>query len=166
MPIVRAGFHFTTRTIIVQTRGDETEIVNEYYTNHSPAYVASMRNTAVALRKRFSRGLFRGEVLPAYNCHGLTFASRRTCIHEPSDVREILKQDGYKRVTDEKSVMAGDVIIYLSNGDIEHSGVVLMLDGFVPLILSKWGQTGPEVVHRANDCPYDYSVHEFYRVVK
>ena len=35
----------------------------------------------------------------AYNCHGLTFASRRTGIYELDDLKLILKDDGYKRIT-------------------------------------------------------------------
>ncbi len=33
---------------------------------------------------------FQGKSTPIYNCHGLTFASRRTGIYELSDVRRIL----------------------------------------------------------------------------
>ena len=35
---------------------------------------------------------------PRYNCHGLTFASRRTAVDDPSAVQQILEEDGYAEV--------------------------------------------------------------------
>ena len=96
-----------------------------------------------------------------YNCHGLTFASRRTRIWNPSEVQKILTEDGYVEVP-LASVLIGDVIVYRNgqSGDWEHSGVVIddgrpkeELELQVPWILSKWG-SAHEVIHPWNDCPY------------
>jgi cytochrome P450 len=81
-----------------------------------------------------------------YNCHGLTFASRRTWIWKPAEVAKILADDEYVRV-ELADVLPGDIVLYVQNGDIEHSGIVMSL-GPVPMILSKWGPAH-EVVHRA-----------------
>ncbi len=110
----------------------------------------------------------RTEPNPIYNCHGLTFASRRTQIFQSSDIQIILKEDGYTEI-DKSSVLAGDVIVYFDpNGDAEHSGIVVaVLDG--PLkslsIVSKWGKYR-ELIHSEYDCPYNLTNIKYYRVTK
>src|SRR6266496_3127883 len=81
-----------------------------------------------------------------YNCHGLVFAGRRTCIDDPSTVRQILADDSYRRVNRDE-LLAGDVALYVVKGAIEHSGIVVdkgARDDRTglwgdPLIVSKWG---------------------------
>jgi hypothetical protein len=98
-----------------------------------------------------------------YNCHGLTFGSRRTWISKTSEIVKILEDDEYHKVALE-NVMAGDIVVYVENGDAEHSGIVIeSRPGFVPMILSKWGPAH-EVIHRVNDCPYNSSEITYYRV--
>lgn len=91
-----------------------------------------------------------------YNCHGLTFASRRTAIIESATIQAIFLDDGYAEV-DWQDVVAGDIAIYLEQGDFSHSGIVVSVDrsGIVPVIwvLSKWGHAH-EVVHKLHECPY------------
>jgi len=96
-----------------------------------------------------------------YNCHGLTFASRRTWIWKPQEIQKILRDDEYEEVPVQE-VLPGDIVIYDQQGDAEHSGIV-MSRGPVPIILSKWG-TAHEVVHRVNDCPYDSMRITYYRI--
>jgi len=96
-----------------------------------------------------------------YNCHGLTFSSRRTWIWKPTEIAKILKDDEYEQI-DLKDVLPGDVVVYSTSGDAEHSGIVIEA-GFVPMILSKWGPAH-EVVHRVNDCPYDSMFITYYRI--
>jgi hypothetical protein len=110
-----------------------------------------------------------------YNCHGLTFASRRTWIDKPGEVEKILRDDGYVEIKDFKDVLVGDIAIWRSAsatnlGEIEHSGIVVTssvnLDGLAspPWILSKWGKCH-EVVHKANDGEWtDHRVH-YYRLM-
>jgi hypothetical protein len=113
-------------------------------------------------KKDYSGGKHR-PVAPTrkYNCHGLTFASRRTWISKTSEVMKILKDDEYEPI-DIKDVLPGDIVVYSRNGDAEHSGIVIKSD-FVPIILSKWGPAH-EVIHRVNDCPYDSMQIVYYRI--
>lgn len=102
-----------------------------------------------------------------YNCHGLTFGSRRTQIVDPAEVRKILTQDGYLKI-ERTDILAGDIVVYVGpDGDIEHSGVVMDVDKSMlipnPKVLSKWG-VAHEVVHHLADCPYASTNVEFYRV--
>lgn len=101
-----------------------------------------------------------------YNCHGLTFAARRTQLYNPSDVQHIINEDGYRQIPIEHA-LPGDVIIYRSRetGDFEHSGIVVKAkDGYLgPLIVSKWGAS-QEFVHSYNHCPYSDAAAEFYRM--
>lgn len=98
-----------------------------------------------------------------YNCHGLTFASRRTWIWKPSEVAKILKDDEYEPL-EPTDVLPGDVVIYTQNGDVEHSGIVVSSGGgSPPIVLSKWGMAH-EVLHRVRDCPYDAMQVSYHRI--
>ncbi len=102
-----------------------------------------------------------------YNCHGLTFGSRRTQIVDPAEIRKILTQDSYKKI-DRSEILPGDIVVYVGpDGDIEHSGIVMDVDKSmlfpIPKVLSKWG-VAHEVVHRLTDCPYISTNVEYYRV--
>jgi hypothetical protein len=109
---------------------------------------------------------FRSKSTPRYNCHGMTFASRRTGIYDTQTINQILKEDGYKEI-DPASVLPGDVIVYYAaDGDAEHSGVVISeIDSQlrIPKVVSKWGKFA-EFVHWANQCPYTFVNAKFYRV--
>jgi hypothetical protein len=103
-----------------------------------------------------------------YNCHGLTFAARRSEVHW-DQVVTILEHDDYVAVPRNK-VRPGDVIIYFGEtltglkAAPEHSGVVIEV---LPLnavkVLSKWGY-GDEWIHTEADCPYSKKYVEFFRV--
>jgi len=158
------GRQYSARKILTHTRRSE-EIDNESYYELSPNYVAYLHSQVPMYKKAFSGPLvrFRIDVSAAYNCHGLTFASRRTCIFSSEEIRKIIEHDGYDRVDLDK-VVPGDILLYVADGDVEHSGVVVGIGvGLVPLILSKWG-LGPEIIHPANVCPYSYVAPEYYRV--
>jgi hypothetical protein len=99
----------------------------------------------------------------AYNCHGLTFGSRRTVIWKPSEVQKILQEDDYVEVLTNMEIFPGDIAIYSKDGDIEHSGVVVEVFNRRPKILSKWGMC-QEVVHFVEDCPYKESSVRYFRV--
>jgi hypothetical protein len=103
---------------------------------------------------------------PLYNCHGLTFASRRTGIFDSNALKQILNEDGYVEIHED--VMAGDVIIYFdTSGDFEHSGIVISpptKDNLnVPFVCSKWGKYA-ELLHQANNCPYSFANVKYYRL--
>jgi hypothetical protein len=118
-------------------------------------------------RRRHPNALFRTNAIPAYNCHGLTFAARRTAVWQTPAILDILKDDRYTDV-DSDDVQPGDVILYVSpeDGEIEHSGIVVERPDprlHVPRVWSKWGH-GCEVVHMASDCPYSFSSPRYIRI--
>jgi hypothetical protein len=124
-------------------------------------------NIQVADFKREYIGAIHRPVGPCrtYNCHGLTFGSRRTVIWHATEVAKILKDDGYD-VVPIGQVLSGDVAVYYSQeGDIEHSGIVVNPGELSPFILSKWGKAH-EVVHLVSFCPYDASRVRYYRICK
>lgn len=60
-----------------------------------------------------------------YNCHGLTFASKRTRIYDDDDIRRILQEDLYQEI-ELKDTLPGDIIVYFaSDGAVDHSGIVV-----------------------------------------
>jgi hypothetical protein len=101
---------------------------------------------------------------PFYNCHGLTFAARRTWVPR---VDGVLKDDDYVPVR-EAETLPGDVAVYfaLDTGEVDHSGVVVQeASGTPPVakVCSKWGGAG-EFVHATMDAPYQDTIVKFYRV--
>ncbi|MFC1678713.1 hypothetical protein ACFL2T_00640 [Elusimicrobiota bacterium] len=122
--------------------------------------------SASSLRQKYSQARWRTNRLnPTYNCHGMTFASRRTSVFDSADIHKILTDDNYAEVP-RRDATPGDIVLYFSDdGDIEHSGIVVSdpePDLGIPKICSKWGRAF-EVIHWANDCPYDSSNMHFYR---
>lgn len=101
-----------------------------------------------------------------YNCHGLTFGSRRTCIDEAYSISRILSDDSYKLVAI-NHIMPGDVVLYFDgDGTVSHSGIVVEVPDSLPMfprVVSKWGVAGAEYLHWVHRSPYgtDY---KFYRV--
>src|SRR5450432_3451489 len=63
---------------------------------------------------------FKSEMTPIYNCHGFTFASKRTGIYSDSEIEKILNDDKYIEIKTEKDVLPGDVIIYYNESGISH----------------------------------------------
>jgi hypothetical protein len=120
-------------------------------------------NWAKDLTKKFPNAKIRTDPSPLYNCHGLTFACRRTSIDKNRYITTILKDDKYDEVAD-LNVLPGDIVIYYSEqGDPNHSGVVVDTSLVVPIICSKWGNAG-EFVHSVYDCPTTYGPrHKYYR---
>lgn len=119
-------------------------------------------------RRRHPHAVFRTGAIPIYNCHGLTFGARRASIWETPAILRILGDDRYEEITRRDEVQPGDIILYVSaeDGDLEHSGIVVQAPCpplFVPRVWSKWG-VGAEVIHAANNCPYDFSQARYYRI--
>jgi hypothetical protein len=93
-----------------------------------------------------------------YNCIGMVFANRRTCI-EPDEVPMILRDDEYVEVPRPADVMPGDLVIYEKEADeVSHVAVVVSNDpnladgGSVIRVLSQWGSDG-EYLHDYKDVP-------------
>ena len=101
-----------------------------------------------------------------YNCHGLTFAARRTGISKSAEVQKILNEDGYVKI-ERSQISIGDIAIYQAKdtNEIEHSGIIVEVGQFGPRILSKWGQCH-EVIHFIAECPYDAAQVTFWRIMR
>lgn len=109
----------------------------------------------------------RSEPTPHYNCHGMTFASRRTGIFEESVIQQIIAEDRYFEVP-EANVLPGDVILYIDSfGLVEHSGIVIEEPKpenlNIPRVCSKWGKYA-ELLHLSTHCPYNLSNVKYYRM--
>jgi hypothetical protein len=126
-------------------------------------------NQFVQLKSRFRDVRYCTPINPTYNCHGMTFASKRTWVYQTSDIHTILNEDGYTEVKPSAdAVMPGDILLYFAqDGDIEHSATVLSWSktDVSPLVLSKWG-IFTEVVHWAHVTPYVYSYAKYFRITK
>lgn len=101
-----------------------------------------------------------------YNCHGATFGGRRTNISSAAEIRKILVDDRYAQIK-LLEVIFGDIVLYIEDGDVSHSGIVVEADPMgAHWIISKWGQLH-EVRHRVSDCDYaDRGTTEFWRLMR
>ncbi len=154
-----------THEIVTETRRGNS-ISNEQQFLFAP----QEQNAARDLRAKFPAPTFvhRTSPNPIYNCHGMTFAARRTAIFESETVRQIIADDCYESVA-ALDVLPGDVVLYVSDdSDVEHSGIVIRSPRGLepPLICSKWGKAG-EIIHPVNRSPYTTTVtYEYYRVTR
>ena len=125
--------------------------------------VAGLHLAVEALKKKYPHADHR-QVGPChtFNCHGLTFGSRRTWIDNPSEILKIIKEDDYE-VVQFRDISVGDIAVYFVNGDVEHSGIVVEITAAGPRILSKWGPC-QEVVHLVAECEYEASNVVYYRI--
>jgi hypothetical protein len=96
-----------------------------------------------------------------YNCVGMVFASRRTCI-DTDHVPMILKDDGYFEVRQLENVVIGDVALYEKDGEISHVGLVVSNELVFGAessrqikVLSQFGRDG-EYFHDYMDIPVRY----------
>lgn len=124
------------------------------------------RNWAKDLPKQFPQAKARTAPSALYNCHGLTFASRRTKIISRNELGKILTDDRYEEL-EITEVQPGDIVVYFSEtGDAAHSGIVVEYHPpttLLPIICSKWGKAG-EFIHALLDCPEIYGRnYKFYR---
>lgn len=103
-----------------------------------------------------------------YNCYGMVFASRRTCIEE-DQIEMILDDDGYNRVVD-ADLKIGDIVIYRKSpgGKITHVAMIVRLDyqaqdaEWEITVLSQWGMDG-EYFHGVDEVPPLYGPNkDFY----
>jgi hypothetical protein len=155
------------RDIVLQTR------LRNHIDNTQPWHYADFewKQLDTEPRKWEPFGAIRvNDVCPVYNCHGLTFASRRTEVDSgQTTIAMILNDDGFEEVS-ERDAKIGNVIVYYDeNGSPEHSGIMVErrqgagID--MPIIWSKWGK-GYEVVHPMTACLWGAMKKRFYRITK
>ena len=154
-PVLDSSGHYADTTIELRTRAGNP-IDNVQVWKHS----AFEWHLLGDLLKRFADAKRVSDACPVYNCHGLTFGSRRTQISD--SIYPILDDDGFDTVP-EKEARPGDIIVYCSSlGEAVHSGfivsekVIELAPGrktVVPLVWSKWGKSC-EMIHPVAQCPY------------
>jgi hypothetical protein len=124
---------------------------------------------AFDLLKDYPRAVIRGNPTGYYNCHGLTFACRRTAVISLKTLDLIFKDDDYQEIEFDE-ILPGDLVVYIDDieKDITHTAFLVgnpeAKTGEI-WVVSKWG-IGPEVVHRLQDCPYGKDLKRFYRMEK
>jgi hypothetical protein len=106
---------------------------------------------------------FRCDSHGLYNCAGLVWASRRTGISENSEWKKVLRDDGYRQISEPH---LDDLVLYRDTADLIclHVGrVIAIVPGIseaspiIPVVLSKWGHDLGESVHFAHDHAIDSS---------
>jgi hypothetical protein len=145
-----------SRSVALQTRrgNDIANVQDLEVPRHRREATESLIRQQLGLD--FTQVTSRRESTATYNCHGMTFASRRTGIYEVAAVELIMTDDGYREI-DAQQAMPGDVVLYFEPEGLAHSGLVVAVDRLgaatVPIVLSKWGIAG-EYVHTVWRCPY------------
>ncbi len=156
--IIGAGGPGDREAIKLMTR-TRREILNEQRKRRSPESMQAALATVV--RKRFDETQVECRALDSvYNCVGLVFANRRTCV-DPEHVEVMLQDDGYERRSTIHQSAIGDIAVYREKCEITHVGLVaeVRIDlGGGPTrlrVLSQWGLDG-EYLHDADAVPSQY----------
>jgi hypothetical protein len=168
MPLLTATGEPPHTKIIVQTRL-QTEIDNIQPWHYSGFEWGQLNPQLEKWEKLGATHV--SDPCPVYNCHGFTFASRRTQVDETNvtTIAKILEEDGYKEVQEAQAALGDVVVYYDEEGAAQHSGLVISrivgqgLD--VPKIWSKWGK-GHEWVHPLRVCLWGGMSTRFYRILK
>ncbi len=155
LPVLDASGRYQNSKIELRTRANG-EIDNLQVWEHSQMEWGQLGEQL----SRFTKAERVSEACPVYNCHGLTFGSRRTSVGPT--VLPILDDDGFDPIA-EKEARPGDIVIYSdAGGQVVHSGFVIQRKqveiiigtrSAIPVIWSKWGK-GYEMVHEVGECPY------------
>lgn len=138
--------------IKIQTRLGR-DILTDVYPDEPPHKLAAY---AHRYGREFPEIQMRRAATARYNCYGLAFASRRAWVQLES-VRHVLQDDGYRRLSAGEGPLAGDIVLYWSEGTIEHVGVIIQIEVIgntvLPKVMSKWGP-GPEYLHSVMRTPF------------
>lgn len=148
-------------SIVVHTRQGNPL---ENFISCEPAF--QKQNTYRLLRTQHGANwTMRKPATGGYNCAGLVWASRRTCLTNPKDYRRVLAEDGYRQ-TNESDLVAGDVVAYVKADEIGKVALPEILHvarvcelrphkiaGPIPWVISKWDCQYGEDFHAVRDCP-------------
>jgi hypothetical protein len=130
----------------------------------------ALREAARQIRDKFPALQLRS-LSATYNCFGMVFACRRTCVLDHNEVLKILHDDEYVEVKSREAVEVGDIVLYRQQreGEIKHVGIVVekrpaVSAGGSPtfMVLSQWGADGEWVHHEATVLSAFGTVREFY----
>jgi len=117
-------------------------------------------SAAVSSKKSSHPAAVLRSISGTYNCLGLTFASRRTCI-DPDQLDKILREDGYRGLGVVEAPCIGDIVVYKNNlREPLHVAVIVSIKTNVDpnqppydiMVLSKWGFEG-EYIHSVGYVP-------------
>ena len=163
MPTMILGERAKASSLALETR-QASQILNDF---EEGPITYGLSQQALAYQTDFPKCIHRMDTITiTFNCHGLTFGSRRTQIRFTSEVSKIIAEDGYSKIERLSEVAPGDVVLWVSEfGDYEHSGIVINIMDTqppVPIAISKWGRC-QEVIHPVNSSPYGGRT-EFYRI--
>ncbi len=118
----------------------------------------SRARAVIRMIKKLCPNAKQRSITQVYNCLGMVFAARRTCI-EVDNINMILKDDDYKPVGQLKDVQPGDIVIYWGAGECKHVGIILgempLLEGSkktVIWVVSQFGAHG-EWIHPIEEVP-------------
>lgn len=109
---------------------------------------------------RFPNAKRRRAATEKYNCHGMSFANRRTGIWSSDPIPMILEDDGFRAIA-ASQVHVGDLVVYYYLGALFwHTGIVVDVPKIDSpeaekrmTVMSKWGELG-EYIHSVGDDPY------------
>jgi hypothetical protein len=161
MSIVPIGYQEPER-IITTHSSDNVAIKNQQ--NH--LLLEQELNITNSLESRFGNSKYQGSPSACYNCHGLTFASKRTGIYEDQEIWKIIQAE-YVEVKSENNVIIGDVILYFYGNDnnlISHSGIVVEANTISGIRVYSKVAKGKEIVHHPRNCPYNLGSYRYYRI--
>lgn len=147
------------RTIVVETR-KRTSLQN--FVSPAPGF-QQIRFFEQLVRIHGSRWEARKPAVGGYNCTGMVWAARRTCLYDPIDWRRVLEDDGYRRLSVGERPELDDLAVYIKHDsdEILHVGRVcelrsMQLPGGISAspavwVLSKWDPTSGESRHHIQD---------------
>jgi hypothetical protein len=163
-------FRATPRREIVVETARGTRLRN--FVSPPADFHAQQRQTSLVARMGIGWTERKGPT-GGYNCAGMVWASRRTCLTEPDDWRIVLEEDGYRRLLQSEAPQVGDVAVYVSTVALEIMHVARVVElrrlttgssaagAAVPWLLSKWdNQLGesfhhPQHVHLNGGEPFE-----------
>ena len=115
-------------------------------------------DAAVELHRAAHPNAVLRSITAVYNCVGMVLSSRRAWV-DTEHIRRILREDGFRRLTDSSEAECGDVVIYHDDegeachmGLIAHKKIIQGQDEDHLRVLSKWGSDG-EYFHDLSDVP-------------
>ncbi len=167
MPVTILGYPEHQESITLQTsrRNDIPNGQNRIV--HQQAI-----NNEVRLKEKYGNAEFQGAITSVYNCHGLTFASKRTGIFDDSIIELILK-DEYTKI-ERHDVIIGDIVVYFSydnnrKREFDHSAIVVSAGevagaGILGIKVLSKTRFYREIVHYVYNHPYTAKEFEFYRI--
>lgn len=152
--------------------GSEDDVLSLALETKARRHVANLLRPELPKAVREERVRIHLEMVPearlrsydtTYNCFGMVFATRRTCIIDEGEVRKILHDDGYQDLPLEPGEWSvGDLVLYqTADGEIQHVGMIAQIvhdlegGGTSVEVLSAWGQSG-EFLHPLDAVPELY----------